>query len=190
MPRYHALDTAIELCVWDRQTPGSKADGNDGHSTSTTTDFASMLKDHGLEHPKKKEAYGPAAGHFVDILKEEYFEDQEGVDFLGPAMPFYLVKAGKELFRSLEKDEDLSSSAAREENPTQISSTALANDTEDTRPSSQPSSADNTLSSIDTEFLSPKRESFSTPELGEPDKLPGEPIKLNPTEALADFQQK
>jgi hypothetical protein len=55
--------------------------------------------------PKKKEKFrsfhsakDPALGYTADVLKEEYFDGHEGVDFLGDDMPFFLVNAGKDLF--------------------------------------------------------------------------------------------
>lgn len=42
--------------------------------------------------------YGPAAGYTAEEIREEYFEGQEGVDFIGSCMPFFLVHAGADLF--------------------------------------------------------------------------------------------
>ena len=40
---------------------------------------------------------GPAARYLSEDLKEQYFEGQEGVDFLGNCMPFFLIRAGQDL---------------------------------------------------------------------------------------------
>lgn len=190
MPRYHALDTAISLCVWDPQVdPNSEADGNERSDTPAADFLTNITKKLELLRPKQKETSGPAIGYVVDNLKEDYFEGHEGVDFLDPAMPFYLVKAGKELFGPAEDDTaSQPSPVPKDVTPTKAASTVLANDSEDTRPSSQVSAADITLSSIDTEFFTPKRDSFSTPEQGKPNVRPGKSTWFQfYRKALAEF---
>lgn len=76
MPTYHIHDTAVKLYVWDPHQSSSNVEIE--QSGSAPLD--------------------PACGRNVELLKEEYFQGQEGVDFLGCDMPFYLVNAGRDLF--------------------------------------------------------------------------------------------
>ena len=75
MPIYHSTRTSVRLCIWDPP------------STVTTS---SALPD-------------PAQGCDVIELAEEYFEGNEGIDFLGQDKPFFLVSAGRDLFRGESK---------------------------------------------------------------------------------------
>lgn len=97
MPRYHALDTAVKLCVWDPEAASSSSTEKDNGVRTTASLAAGSLKNNGLAYAEKATS-GPAHGYFVDDLTEHYFEGHEGVDFVAPGMPFYLVSAGKELF--------------------------------------------------------------------------------------------
>lgn len=77
MPTYHIHDTTVKLYVWDPLHP--------------------------VEDPKTQEPLWPypsdaARRYDVEPLREEYFEGQEGVDFLGSSTPFFLIKAGRDLF--------------------------------------------------------------------------------------------
>lgn len=169
MPRYHALNTAVNLCVWDPQPDSdSKADGSEGMDSATADSLAAIMKKYAPPPPKQKDKSGPATGYVVQYLREEYFEGKEGVDFLGPAMPYYLVKAGKELFNSAEEDEVTTPSPALKDlTPAKAASTVLAKEVEDT----PRSAADTTLSSRgDAEFFTPEARSFNTPEQRKPEE--------------------
>jgi hypothetical protein len=72
MPTYGIHDTAVKLYMWNPHQPA--------------------------EQVGRKTPIDPACGRAGEPLKEEYFNDQEGVDFLGFDMPFFLVNAGRELF--------------------------------------------------------------------------------------------
>jgi hypothetical protein len=75
MPTYHVHSTTIKLYVWDPLQPPKVTKNQE-------TPYASDV----------------ACRHDVEPLKEEYFEGQEGVDFLGSSMPFFLINAGRDLF--------------------------------------------------------------------------------------------
>lgn len=190
MPRYHALDTSVRLCVWNPQAnPDSRTDGNEGSDAAAADFVATIVRKYAPPPPKKEKTSGPAIGYAVDKLQEEYFEGHEGVDFLGPAIPHYLVKAGKGLFLSSGEDEPRRSSpVVGNQFPGKDASKVQANDSEDTRPSSQPSHADTSLSSIDTEFFTTETEPSNTPERGKANEHPGQLIILQlHSKALADF---
>jgi hypothetical protein len=72
MPTYGIHDTTVKLYVWDPHQPAEQV----GRTTPID----------------------PACGRAGEPLKEEYFNGQEGVDFLGYDIPFFLVNAGRELF--------------------------------------------------------------------------------------------
>ena len=77
MPTYHIHDTTVKLYVWDPLHP--------------------------VEDSRTQEALWPypsdaARRYDVEPLQEEYFDGQEGVDFLGSSTPFFLIKAGRDLF--------------------------------------------------------------------------------------------
>lgn len=167
MPRYHALDTAVKLCVWDPQAaPSSNIENDEAEDPTTAQNAAAVFKNKNrLLRPKKREQSGPAIGYIVDYLKEEYFEGQGGVDFLAPGMPFYLVKAGRELF-AVAEEAPRPSYPPKGATPTTTSSTALAIETGDTHPLSQTSNADIKISSPATEFVATSGESFTAPEQG------------------------
>lgn len=188
MPRYYALDTAVKLCVWDPQAAStSNTDNYDGERTTANLAGGS-LKNNGIAHTDKKGTSGPALGYIVDDLTEEYFEGHEGVGFVAPGMPFYLVKAGKELFAS---DVENAGQSLHSVNVTTLkaaSSTVLVNATEDSRASSQPSAADSSLSSIDTEFSTPKG-SFTAAQQDESSEASGNQMKSFPPNTLADSRQ-
>jgi len=73
MPKYAALDTRVALYIWDPQRlPDYVASSSNPHM--------------------------PDSRHNTEPVAEEYFKGQEGVNFLGSAMPFYLINAGSDLF--------------------------------------------------------------------------------------------
>jgi hypothetical protein len=192
MPRYHALGTAIKLCVWNpdsKPAPNSKAEIDGIENISSTSTSAVFAKNHGLLPHKKRETSGPAIGCFVDDLKEEYFGEHEGVDFLASGIPFYLVKAGKELFiveKPPQEDGRRPFHGLKEETLTTPSAAVLVTGAENTGPSSQVSVTDTTLSSIDTEFFNPNGASFTIPQQAEASEQLGKPTKLYFLEALAN----
>ena len=121
MPRYHTADTGIKLCVWDPQQPNIvKTEPDQQENTHPPSGHDAVVNCHGARWSKKEEKSGPAMGHIVDDLKEEYFAEHEGLDFLGFDMPFYLVMAGKELFATQTTDED------QDSNTTALTATATA----------------------------------------------------------------
>jgi hypothetical protein len=77
MPTYHIHDTTVQLHVWDPLQP---------------------LEDLNTEEPAWPYPSNAARQRDAELLKEEYFEGQEGVDFLGSSMPFFLINAGRDLF--------------------------------------------------------------------------------------------
>lgn len=97
MPRYHALDSAIVLSTWD---PSIKAvdDPDVVHACKNQTKpSAAQMK---ALRPISSNLHtdGPSVGYLAQDLKEEYFDGQKGVDFLGDCMPFFLIHAGGDLF--------------------------------------------------------------------------------------------
>jgi len=93
MPTYFALGTRISLRVWDpKQANEQPLDGQFDHA-----------KVKGPPRYKLLHNVDPAAGYMVETLKEEYYEGHGGVHFLGIGcdMPFYLVRAGSDLFPTL-----------------------------------------------------------------------------------------
>jgi hypothetical protein len=75
MPTYHIHDTAVRLCVWDPDQPPKRC----------------------IERQRTGGPYTyppPPYGRDVEPLKEQH----EGVEFLGSDMPFWIVKAGHDLF--------------------------------------------------------------------------------------------
>jgi hypothetical protein len=169
MPKYHALDTGIKLCVWDpNATPKLKTEDQD-HSTSSSSISAAFSRLNDSLFPKSKrkneENFGPAIGYVVDDLDEEYFEGHEGVDFLAPGMPFYLIKAGKELFAGREEDAARHSARGfKGATLTPLPSTALPKDIYDPTSLSQLSDTDTNLSSIGAEYFTPGGGSFAAHE--------------------------
>ena len=112
MPTYHALNTSVRLCYWT-QTATNSATASRHHETplrygADTPDrrFDSPLPNKtlplasGKKRGEKEPPPDPATGHGVITLTEDFFEHHEGLDFLGNA-PFYLVRAGKDIFKSL-----------------------------------------------------------------------------------------
>jgi hypothetical protein len=108
LPTYHALDTTVKLCICDPQQERSSipseaiGDGSFELGSSFSSQYPAQLQS---SPPKKKEKFrsfhsakDQALGYTADVLKEEYFDGHEGVDFLGDDMPFFLVNAGKDLF--------------------------------------------------------------------------------------------
>ena len=119
MPRYHALDTAIKLCVWDPSAEEATSKKSDVISADQAV--STISTSNGVFCHKTKETHGPASGYVVDDLKEEYFEGDEGVNFLDSDMPFYLVKAGSQLFHRTEVEEmPQSSMDTKDKNLTEI----------------------------------------------------------------------
>jgi hypothetical protein len=176
MPRYYALDTAIKLSVWDPQTgPDLKLDNDRGGGKSNASVAAASMKHNGILRPNKIEGTGPAIGYVIDDLKEEYFEGHEGIDFVAPGMPFFLVKAGRELFAADEKEDDAgrqSSRGAKGATLTTAPATVLSNDIPNPAQSSRTS-----FSSFQAESLMPNGGSFIAPEQDESSKDTGESTK-------------
>ena len=176
MPRYHALDTAIKLCVWDPHV--NLAQENEGYDTFAGPETSPFFERSGSFGPRKRETYGPALGYVVDDLKEGCFEGYEGVDFLAPGMPFYLVKAGSGLFESRE-DVSPKQSSLGEKDKAAVGTPAKipANATENSC-SSQQSSA---LSSVDTKIFALKVEPVSNYALKQrkPHERPGKLINYD-----------
>jgi hypothetical protein len=86
---------------------------------------------------------GPAAGYLSEDLKEQYFEGQEGVDFLGNCMPFFLTRAGQDLNASQHQP-------AHRDDQSDLPSSIFNKDVE---PSNTPTSSvnsDSFLSSVST----------------------------------------
>ena len=163
MPRYHAIDTAIKLSVWDPRAPKSKTQRDRDHTTSSSSIGCAFSRLNGsiLHQNKRKdeEKSGPATGCVIDDLKEEYFEGHEGVDFLGPGTPFYLVKAGRELFATEEETLDAAQGLQGAPSNT-IQSTALATAIDGPLGSSRLSD----LSNIEAESFASGEGSFTAPE--------------------------
>ena len=169
MPKYHALDTSVKLCVWDPNAMPQLKTEDQGHSTPSSSISAAFSRLNGSLLPKSKgkneEKFGPAIGYIVDDLDEEYFEGHEGVDFLAPGMPFYLVKAGRELFAGKEEDAVLHSTRDfKGATLTTLPSMALPKDIYDPASLSQLSDTDTNLSSIGAEFFTPAGGLFVAPE--------------------------
>ena len=170
MPRYHALDTGIKLCVWD-PTATPKLETGKGHDRSAPPSSISAafsrLNSSSLPTSKRKieEKSGPAIGYVVDDLNEEYFQGHEGVDFLAPGMPFYLVKAGNELFAGGgEVAVPSSPRGFKDATLATVPSTSLLSNTGGTTSSLQLSDADTSLSSIGTDFSMSGGRPFSAAE--------------------------
>lgn len=87
MPRYHALEASVSLSVW--------APGPEFADVSSAPLMTSQAR---IKNRRNKPA-NPANGQPVVVLDEDAFVGQEGVSFLGPAMPFFLVDSGKNLFQ-------------------------------------------------------------------------------------------
>ena len=166
MPRYYALDTAIKLSIWDPQAcSGLKFDNDRGSGTSNASVATSSTKHKILPRRNKIAEAGPATGYIVDDLKEEYFKGNEGLDFVAPGMPFYLVKAGRELFAVDVGEND----AGRQFSPyaegvkqTTIPATVLGNNILEPAQSSQTK-----LCNIKTEFFTRSEGSFAASKQGE-----------------------
>jgi len=165
MPRYYALNTAVNLCVWD-PNPRERNNKESEMTKGLGTPFASTHD--GIAHPKK-ETYGPAAQCVVDVLKEEYFEGKEGLDFLDIAVPFYLVKAGRELFAPAKAEEvQLPSDGPKNKGMGETSPEVLANNM------SKALDQDRQPSSSVAEFFTPNVESSNAAEQSERGKNQGE----------------
>jgi hypothetical protein len=75
MPTYFAGGFSVNLHVWD---PSKKPDARAEQEVIPLD---------------------PSIGHAIDKLSEEFFKDQQGVNFLPKSdSPFYLINAGRELF--------------------------------------------------------------------------------------------
>jgi hypothetical protein len=187
MPRYHALDTGIKLCVWDpHAAPKLKTQEDKDHSTppSSISDAFSRINGSLLPKSKRKgeEKSGPAIGYVVDDLEEEYFEGHEGVDFVAPGMPFYLVGAGRELFAPREEETCNSFGGFTGAILTTTPSTTLAKNIDEPTNSSQLFDANTDLSSIGAEFFTPGEGSFTASKQaedgGEYTQQPGKQILI------------
>lgn len=162
MPRYHSLATSIKLGVWDPAAipPNAEAKLNDSEACANPQNQPLTTRLEELR-PKKTNLHfhGPAAGYLVEDLKEEYFDGEEGVNFLGGCMPFFLVRAGRDLLgipQALQKPYygQRSSGPSDDSNLTNLSLT-LRNGTSLETPPSDPDT-DSFLSSISSSrFSSP-----------------------------------
>jgi hypothetical protein len=103
MPRYHCLDTEVQLRTWDpssfqsvlgssestAQTPPT-----DSHSISSST--SEIPRDASTLFGKISSAnYNRSVK--VKRLTEKYFKGRKGLDFLGSDCPFFLIHAGTDL---------------------------------------------------------------------------------------------
>jgi hypothetical protein len=105
MPRYASRNTEVQLCVWDpsSQLPTTASSSHSNQLASfnsrNTAKSASTFDKGASEITVQSTSDDPAYPCEVIKLKEGYFKDHEGVDFLGVGMmPFYLVRAGSNLF--------------------------------------------------------------------------------------------
>ena len=96
MPRCCPLDTGVTLYVWDPQVAsytsnpssnGTKKQNNSEQERSKSAVPYSICDR--VSAPTVSRPTDVAFGD-VDALEEEYFTGQEGVDFLGYAVPFFL----------------------------------------------------------------------------------------------------
>jgi hypothetical protein len=183
MPKYHALDTAVKLYVWDPQQPINTSNtlSNDGQaliSNGQQRDVSSVpfsIFD-GVPAPTKSPPADPAFGYDVDVVSEEYFEGQEGVDFLCHDMPFFLVNAGKELFEPPQLSFGHSGSISQENDALMLDqhcgnstlssfvSTSLENAIEAPADGAHDVDAESNLSDISSSLFTPRIESSPGPE--------------------------
>lgn len=100
MPRYHCLDTEVQLSTWDplsrrlvldSSSPTSLAPARHSNSTSIS-DFRTQ-KDASAFNGGIP-SHDHARSHKMKRLTEEYFKGREGLDFLGCDAPFFLIHAG------------------------------------------------------------------------------------------------
>lgn len=100
MPRYHCLDTEVQLCTWDPLSRRSVL-----HSSSPTPQTPARhpnpISISDLRTQKDGSAFNGgipphdcARSHKVKRLTEEYFKGREGLDFLGCDSPFFLIHVG------------------------------------------------------------------------------------------------
>ena len=102
MPRYHCLDTEVQLCTWDPLSCQSVLDSYNSATQTQARHLHSTLTSE-LSTPKDVSAfnrgippYNPARSRKVERLTEEYFKGCEGLDFLGCDAPFFLIHAGND----------------------------------------------------------------------------------------------
>jgi hypothetical protein len=98
MPRYHTLGSAVVLCSWD---PAFKAEKDYNRNELSNSSSKPSTAAHQAALPPKSTRLhtdGPAAGYLTEDIREEYFDGQEGVDFISNCMPFFLIHAGADLF--------------------------------------------------------------------------------------------
>ena len=185
MPRYHPLDTAVNLYIWDPQQTSSSSDpvpmeentpNSNGQQRKLPAVPFSIFG--GIPAPSESAFTDPAFGQDADVVKEEYFEGQEGVDFLGLDMPFFLANAGTDLFKSRR---NFSTKLISKEAVNDVS-IPYQNDGESTLPpllSSVPAykieapedgthdvDADSSLSDLSSSFFTPEIQSSPAPEVG------------------------
>lgn len=104
MPKYHAFDTSVSLCVWDPESTASSASSQrhlayDTNSAVPASDPMSTSKNKTISSRK---SFDPANGDMITKLAEDWFDEYEGMQIIGTSlpMPFYLVRAGKDIFKT------------------------------------------------------------------------------------------
>jgi hypothetical protein len=103
MPRYHCLDTEVQLCTWnpllcqsaflDSSNPATRISTRVSHSTSSSS--SGIQKDASTFNGEIP-PYDRSRSCKVEKLTEEYFKGREGLDFLGCDAPFFLIHAGND----------------------------------------------------------------------------------------------
>jgi hypothetical protein len=100
MPRYHCLDTEVQLSTWDplscqstldSSSPTTHTPARHSHSTSIS-DFRSQKNASAFNG--RIPPYYHTRSQKVKRLTEEYFKGHEGLEFLGCDAPFFLIHAG------------------------------------------------------------------------------------------------
>ena len=100
MPRYHCLDTEVQLCTWDPLSFQSVL-GSSGSTAQTPPTDSHSISSSRSEIPKDASTlFGEiSSANYnrsvkVKRLTEKYFKGREGLDFLGCDSPFFLIHAG------------------------------------------------------------------------------------------------
>lgn len=102
MPRYHCLDTEVQLCILDPPSCQSVLDSSSPatqtlatHSRSTSTSDFRTQKDASVFNGRIP-PYSHTRSHKMEPLTEKYFKGHEGLDFLGCGASFFLIQAGND----------------------------------------------------------------------------------------------
>jgi hypothetical protein len=120
----------------------------------------------------RQHSTGLAAGFASENLEEEYFQGQEGVNFIG-SMPFFTVRAGKDLFGSPQaKLSELRTGSLTDSTLFNTASTTFEDTLDSSNPVEHRTDVESSLSDISSSRLGfnsspvPELENFSN-EVGE-----------------------